>query len=79
VNGRTVLIVAVAFAALGGCGTGTLPSASPHPLIHIINRSNTALALGPGFTIPACGSASATLEAYEAEQAQIGQMMLDGT
>jgi hypothetical protein len=79
---RTTVLTAVAAAAgLAGCTNVPDPLGAPPAdlTIHIVNRSNTALALGPGFTVPACGTVSATLEVYEAEQAQLGQMMMDGT
>ena len=66
-----------AIAALAGCG-GPPPSATPALLIHIVNRSNTALLLGPGFMIPACASVSATNEAYDAARLQAFQI-LNGT
>jgi hypothetical protein len=78
-NMRTVVWVAfAAIAALAGCRTGPVPAAPSPPLVHIVNRSNTALVLGPGFLIPACGAVSTTFEAYEAARMKVVQI-LDGT
>ena len=90
--GATVrgLLLAGAF-ALGACGqsaaspTGAPASSSapaPSPseraaLIHVANRSDVAITIGPGLTIPACGRASATRAAWDAARLKGGQMAMD--
>ena len=78
--------------AVGACGpsaaspTGAPASASAVPpspsaaagLIHFANRSDVAITIGPGLSIPACGEASATRAAYDAARLQGGQMARDG-
>jgi hypothetical protein len=81
--GVLVLVVAfVATAIIGLIGFAVVvqsgPAATPPPLIHMVNRSNTPLVLGPGVMIPACGSVSSTFEAYEAARMNAIQLM-DGT
>jgi hypothetical protein len=91
--GRSVRGLLLAGAvALGACGpspaspTGAPASASapapppsaPAALIHFANRSDVAITIGPGLTIPACGGASATRVAFDAARFQAGRMALDG-
>jgi hypothetical protein len=78
-HGRRALASAavVMVVAIAGCAS-PVPAATPPPLIHMVNRSNTPLVLGPGVMIPACGSVSSTFEAYEAARMNAIQLM-DGT
>ena len=65
----------------GAPASAQAPAPSPSAaaaLIHFANRSNVAITVGPGLSIPACGEASATRAAFDAARLRGGQMAADG-
>jgi hypothetical protein len=74
------LLALCATATVTACGTPPAPSpARVEPLIHFANRSNTALAVAPNLLIPACGSASVAVAAYETSRTLGAKGLMDGT
>jgi hypothetical protein len=73
-------VALAATAAVAACAAPPAPSATgAEALIHFANRSDTALAVAPDLLIPACGSASTTLAAYEASRTRGAQQLMDET
>lgn len=61
-----------------GTASPTLATTAAALLIHFANRSASAITVGPGLSIPACGTASATRAAYDAARLTAGEMAVAG-
>lgn len=84
---RLLLVGAVALAGCAPASPTSAPASASTPApssssaaarIHFANRSDVAITVGPGLSIPACGEASATRAVYDAARLQGDQMALDG-
>jgi hypothetical protein len=65
--------------SIGKAPAGTASASAPGAfLIHFANRSASAITVGPGLSIPACGWATASRTAYDAARLRAGEMAAAG-